>query len=73
VRELRHPWLPEGAVDWMPLVRDPKLFERALRRARRIPREELEQMLRLKALFARPGGLEEFLDEVPWEDWPSVV
>lgn len=73
VRALRHQWLPEGAVDWMPLVRDPKLFERALRRAKRIPREELEQMLRLKALFARASGLEEFLDEVPWEDWPSVV
>lgn len=73
LRELRHGFLPEGATDWMPLARDPKLFERALRRAKRAPREELEQMLRLKAIFARPGGIEEFLDEVPWEDWPAVL
>lgn len=73
LRDLRHRGLPGGAVDWMLLVRDPKLFERMLRREKRIPREELEQMLRLKALFARPGGLEQFLDEVPWEDWPEVV
>lgn len=73
LRELRHSFLPGGATDWAALVRDPKLFERVLRRERRIPREELEQVLRLKAVFARPGGLEEFLDEVPWEDWPSVL
>jgi len=73
LRNLRHQGLPGGVVDWMPLVRDPKLFERVLRREKRIPREELEQMLRLKALFARPGGLDEFLDQVPWQDWPSVV
>jgi len=73
LRDLRHQGLPGGVVDWMPLVRDPKLFERTMRREKRIPREELEQMLRLKALFARPGGLEEFLDEVPWEEWPAVV
>lgn len=73
LQELRHQGLPGGAVDWLLLVRDPKLFERTLRREKRIPREELEQMLRLKALFARPGGIEEFLDEVPWEDWPSVL
>ena len=73
LQELRHQGLPGGAVDWLLLVRDPKLFERTLRREKRIPREELEQMLRIKALFARPGGIEEFLDEVPWEDWPSVL
>lgn len=73
LRNLRHQGLPGGVVDWMPLVRDPKLFEKVLRREKRVPREELEQMLRLKALFARPGGLEEFLDEVPWQDWPSVI
>lgn len=73
LRELRHTFLPDGATDWMLLARDPKLFGKALRRAKRIPREELEQMLRLKAIFARSGGLEEFLDEVPWEDWPTVV
>ncbi len=72
-RNLRHQGLPGGVVDWMPLVRDPKLFEKVLRREKRVPREELEQMLRIKALFARPGGLEEFLDEVPWQDWPAVL
>lgn len=73
LRELRHTFLPDGATDWMLLARDPKLFERVLRREKRIPREELEQMLRLKGIFARSGGLEEFLDNVPWEDWPSVL
>lgn len=73
LRDLRHSFLPDGATDWALLVRDPKLFERILRREKRIPREELEQILRLKAIFARPGGLEEFLDEVPWEDWPTVL
>lgn len=73
LRNLRHQGLPGGVVDWMPLVRDPKLFERVLRREKRIPREELEQMLRLKALLATVAGLQQFLAEVPYSDWPHVA
>jgi len=73
LRNLRHQGLPGGVVDWMPLVRDPKLFERVLRREKRIPREELEQMVRLKALFATVAGLQQFLAEVPDSDWPQVA
>lgn len=73
LRNLRHQGLPGGVVDWMPLVRDPKLFEKVLRREKRPAREELEQMVRLKGWFSTREGLERFLDEVPWEDWPAVV
>lgn len=73
LRNLRHQGLPGGVVDWMPLVRDPKLFEKVLRREKRPCREELEQVLRLRSWFSTKEGLDRFLREVPWEDWPAVV
>lgn len=73
LRNLRHQGLPGGVVDWMTLVRDPKLFEKVLRREKRPAREELEQVLRLKGWFSTREGLDRFLREIPWEDWPAVV
>lgn len=73
VRNLRHQGLPGGVVDWMPVLRDPKLFERLLRRQKAIPREELEQMIRWRNLWRLPGGLERFFREVPDHLWNEVV
>lgn len=73
VRNLRHQGLPGGVVDWMPLLRDPKLFERLLRREKAGPREELEQMIRWRNQWRLPGGLERFLREVPDHLWAQVV
>lgn len=73
VRNLRHQGLPGGVVDWMPLLRDPKLFERLLRREKAGPREELEQMIRWRSQWRLPGGLERFLREVPDDLWSQVV
>ena len=73
VRNLRHQGLPGGVVDWMPILREPKLFERLLRRQKAIPREELEQMIHWRNLWRLPGGLEKFFREVPDHLWNEVV
>lgn len=73
VRNLRHQGLPGGVVDWMPVLRDQKLFERLLRRQKSIPREEVEQLAHWKALWSSPGGLDRFFREVPENKWRSVV
>lgn len=73
LKSMRHTGTPSGVVDWLAVVRDPKLFEKILRRTKAVPREELESILRCKAFWSAPGGLERFLREVPEEDWPSIV
>ncbi len=73
VRDLRHQGLPGGVVDWMPILRDKHLFERLLRRQKSFPRQELEQMRHWKLCWSRPGGLERFFQEVPEEDWNTLV
>ena len=73
VRHLRHQGLPGGVVDWLPIVRDPKLFERLLRRQKSLAREELEPLRHWKAQWQSPGGLERFFREVPEEMWDQVV
>jgi hypothetical protein len=73
VRDLRHQGLPGGVVDWMPLLRDPKLFDKLLRRQKSIPREELEQLKHWKALWTSPGGLDRFFREVPDHLWNQAV
>ena len=73
VRDLRHQGLPGGVVDWMPLLRDPKLFDKLLRRQKSIPREELDQLKHWKALWISPGGLDRFFREVPDHMWNQVV
>lgn|GEM_PF-1311756 len=73
IRDLRHQGLPGGVVDWMPILRDPNLFERLLRRQKSFPRRELEQLRHWKLYWSRPGGLERFFQEVPEEEWDQVV
>lgn len=73
VRNLRHQGLPGGVVDWMPVLRDPRLFDRLLRRQKAVPREELEQMRRWRNLWSVPGGLETFFREIPDHLWSDVV
>jgi hypothetical protein len=73
VRNLRHQGLPGGVVDWMPVLRDPKLFERLLRRQKAIPREEAEQLRHWRNLWRVAGGLERFFREVPDHLWKEVV
>ena len=73
VRNLRHQGLAGGVVDWMPILREPKLFERLLCRQKIIPREELEQMIHWRNLWRVPGGLERFFREVPDHLWNEVV
>ena len=73
VRDLRHQGLPGGLVDWMPILREQKLFERLLRRQKSIPREEIDQLKHWKALWTSPGGLERFFREVPENMWNAVV
>lgn len=73
LRDLRHRGLPEGCADWSLLARDPRLFERALRREKAGPRQELSQIEHWRSLWGLPGGLERFLREVPPEEWPELV
>lgn len=73
IRDLRHQGLPGGVVDWMPILRDPSLFERLLRRQKSFPRRELDQLRHWKLCWSRPGGLERFFQEVPEEEWDQVV
>jgi len=65
LRTLRHRQLPEGVMDWMPLVRDPSTFEKVLRRYKAPAREELEFLRAVRAWWLRPGGLEECLNDPP--------
>lgn len=64
-KTLRHKQLPMGVVDWLPLVNEPKLFEKLLRKHKAVPREELEFLHAVRAWWLRPGGLEECLDDPP--------
>jgi len=64
-KSLRHKQLPMGVVDWLPLVNEPKLFEKLLRKHKAMPREELEFLHAVRAWWLRPGGLEECLDNPP--------
>ena len=64
-RELRHRQLPAGVADWMPLVLDPALFEKILRRHKAPAREEIEFLGAVRAWWLRPGGLEECLADPP--------
>lgn len=73
IRDLRHQGLPGGVVDWMPILRDPGLLERLLRRQKSFPRQELEQLRHWKLYWSRPGGLERFFQEVPEEEWDRVL
>jgi len=65
LRTLRHRQLPQGVMDWMPLVRDPSGFEKVLRRYKAPAREELEFLRAVRAWWLRPGGLEECLNDPP--------
>jgi hypothetical protein len=73
VRERRHRELPSEAKDWMLLARDPKLFERVVRREKAGPRAELEQMESLARQWLGPGGLERFFREAPDDRWRDLV
>ena len=64
-KTLRHKQLPMGVVDWLPLVNDPKLFDKLLRKHKAVPREELDFLQAVRAWWLRPGGLEECLDHPP--------
>ncbi|MCB9496816.1 MAG: J domain-containing protein [Fibrobacteria bacterium] len=70
---LRHRGLPEGAVDWMLLAKEPKVFERLLRKRRAPVREELQAVLQWKAQWLRPGGLADFLGRYAPQEWERFL
>lgn len=65
VRRLRHRELPEGVVDWLPLVREPERLDKLLRRLKAPYREELEFLEEVRRWWLRPGGFEECLSDPP--------
>lgn len=65
VRRLRHRELPEGVVDWLPLVREPERVDKLLRKLKAPYREELEFLEEVRRWWLRPGGFEECLSDPP--------
>lgn len=65
VRRLRHRELPEGVVDWLPLVREPERVDKLLRKLKAPYREELEFLEEIRRWWLRPGGFEECLSDPP--------
>lgn len=73
VRLLRHRGLPDGAVDWLPLAKDERLFERTVRRQKAFPREEFDWIEPVKRLWSTPQGWERFLQEASRLDWEALA
>ncbi|MEN9353626.1 MAG: hypothetical protein RL318_951 [Fibrobacterota bacterium] len=65
LKSLRHRQLPQGVMDWLPLVRDPSLFEKLVRRTKAPAREEIEFLKAVRGWWLRPGGFEECLSDPP--------